>query len=246
MAEVTDDTKIVEMLGGEAGHAGNYLSRVYDQATGAYFTPVPANAAVIEDIEKLHARGAIGTGTSIAILDTGLMRQHPLIKKSLIEEVDFTNSSPEDGNGHGTMVALLALYASPAASLYSAKILDDAGEGKEQWMIAGIQWAIAKKATVINISAGIHNRKWGRDCQGNCRVCQAAKEATKQGIVVVAAAGNEAGTTYCPATVGVYGGDVIAVAAVDMETLKPASYSGKGDIAAPSGLYELRPVDNSE
>ncbi len=41
-----------------------------------------------------------------AILDTGLLSEHPLINGRVAEEVDFTGEGPEDGNGHGTAVAI--------------------------------------------------------------------------------------------------------------------------------------------
>ena len=123
--------------------------------------------------------------------------------KTLVESVDFTGTDLEDHNGHGTQVALLLLGAAPGTHLYSAKVLDNTGNGTPKALIEGIRWATSKKVTIINISAGIYGKKWGLlDCQGDCDVCQAAEEAGKAGIYVACAAGNIPNMTCCPATLG--------------------------------------------
>lgn len=237
--------KIVEIAGGKPGLSGAYLRNVYDVDAGIYYALVPSNHAFQEDVEGIHLRGFTGSGQSIAILDTGLLTHHPDLSKRLVESIDFTNTDTEDRNGHGTIVALLATWTSPDASLYNVKVLDDSGLGTKEALIEGIQWAISRKPTVINISAGICVKKWlFWDCKGDCDVCQAANEAVEKGIVVVAAAGNQPNTTYCPGTSGVKGGAVMAVEAFDMETLSHASYSGVGNIGAPAGGYFLRKVEH--
>jgi subtilisin family serine protease len=237
--------RVVEIVGGDAGTSAAYLSKVYDSELNKYYFPVPSNADFQEQLNSIHDKGFTGSGKSIAILDTGLLSHHPSLSNRIIESVDFTDSDYEDQNGHGTLVALLSVWASPNVSLYNVKVLDNEGYGTENALLKGIQWAMSKRPTIINISAGINSKKWWFwECKGTCKVCQAANEAVVQGIVVVVAAGNDPGITLCPATAGVKGeSSVIAIEAFNMDLLSRAPYSGTGNVGAPSGEYILHEVN---
>lgn len=227
----------VEIAGGKPGVSGAFLDAVYDAEEKKYFAPVNQDLGV----EKLHSVGFTGEGISIAILDSGLLTHHPSFSKRIVESVDFTDTGQEDQNGHGTVVALLAMTTAPGASLYNVKVLNNEGYGSKKALIKGIQWAASRKVNIINISAGIYPKKWGfLDCEGTCNVCRAAEVAAEQGVQVIAAAGNTPGITMCPGTSPF----VIAVEAYDMETLIRVPSSGNGIISAPVGKYLMREVES--
>jgi subtilisin family serine protease len=225
------DDRIVEILESRPGEEGKLLHKIYDSYTGTYQIPVPLDQAndvnVSQDMVK---RKLLESGETyethqllrVAIIDTGLMSSHPWINPLLEESVDFTGEGPEDLNGHGTAVALIVVNGVisliPRLRLLNVKVMDSDGRGTEETLIKGIQWAVQRKAVAVNISVGIYRKKWGLfECKGDCKLCRSAEIAAKAGVAIYAAAGNERGKTYCPATVGVRKKDsgVHSVAASD-------------------------------
>lgn len=241
------DKKRVEILDRIYDKKGSYLDRFYDPIADKYFAPVlPSSGPFFEWVRKMHKEGITGAGVKAAIIDTGMMLNHPRIKRNLEESVDFTGEGFEDLNGHGTMVTLIMLLTAPSARLLNVKTMDAKGRGTEEDLIKGIQWSVKKGAEVINISGGVYHKKWGLlECRGNCKICQAAESAAKSGVLVVAAAGNEPGKTYCPAKLGIINEDigVLSVGGYDYETGKICSYSGVGNLYYPVGKHRFIPLE---
>jgi subtilisin family serine protease len=142
-------------------------------------------------------RGFDGTGTTVAVLDTGVDATHP----DLAGKVDATeNFTPEptadDEHGHGTHVAATVAGTgngsqgrrkgvAPGARLISGRVLDRDGFGDESWIIAGMEWAAAKGADVVNVSIG------GDPTDGTDPMSVAVNELTaRTGTLFVIAAGN--------------------------------------------------------
>ncbi|MBN3931028.1 S8 family serine peptidase [Streptomyces verrucosisporus] len=110
--------------------------------------------------------GYDGEGVTIAVLDTGIDAAHPDFAGRIAAEKNFTASDDTgDRYGHGTHVASIAagsgaksggLYkgVAPGAKLLNAKVLDDAGYGSDSEIIAGMEWAVAQGAEVVNLSLG--------------------------------------------------------------------------------------------
>jgi len=240
------DEKIVEILNGIPGKKGAYLNQVYDPKIHKYFVPIFPDDPFFENIRKIHRNGYNGSNIKVAVVDTGLMLDHPWINRSIEKSIDFTGEGVEDLNGHGTMVALILLATAPGVKIFNVKVMDSEGRGTEKDLIKGIEWAVQEGAQIINLSVGVYRKKWGIwDCKGDCKICRVAEKAARSGVLVVAAAGNEPGKTYCPAKVGIIKRDigVISVAAYDFENKMIAPYSGVGNITAPVGKYSLVPVE---
>lgn len=178
-----------------------------------------------------------GKGAKVAVLDTGVDRNHPDLRpriESPDDLKDFSRSryGPGDVQGHGTHVAGSVLGSgplpgiAPEASLVVAKVLGDDGSGSVVDIAAGIRYAVARGSDVINMSLG--------GPQPDSFMPAAIKEAVEAGVIVVAAAGNEGpreNTSGYPAR---YAG-CISVAAVD-KNLAVARFSSRGKdvyIAAP-------------
>lgn len=185
-----------------------------------------------------HASGNKGTGMKVAILDTGIDYNHPDLAGNYRGGYDFVfnDNDPYDDNrfSHGTHVAGIiaaeengvgVIGVAPEAELFAVKVLDGGGFGREDWIIAGIEWAVLNGADIINLSIQ------GPHSQGLKDACDAAYNA---GVLLVAAGGNSlagGGPVKYPAAYD----SVIAVTGTDPSDL-PGYFSPIGDaleLAAP-------------
>lgn len=164
---------------------------------------------------------ADGTGTLIAIVDTGVDLAHPDLAAKLVvfPDADFvqpegkcqgarkprtcTQDGPQDENGHGTHVAGIAgaltnngvgvAGTAPGAQILPVRVLDENGSGTTEDVAAGIRYAAEKGADVINLSFGFDPGidKIAKLIGVLKPVEDAIKFAHASGAVIVAAAGNE-------------------------------------------------------
>lgn len=173
-----------------------------------------------------------GEGVEIAIIDTGIDYTHPDLAQNFGSDkgYDFVRDTkdPRDMDGHGTHVAGTACSPTCGVSLdsrlYGIRVLDENGSGSESDIIAGIDYCIKKGYDVANLSLGSSNAS--RAFESVCR------KAYDNGLVLVAAAGNE---EYGPDYPAAFGESVIAVAAVDSDN-EHAEFSNvwdTNDISAP-------------
>nr|WP_239148856.1 S8 family serine peptidase [Streptomyces sp. SID12501] len=112
------------------------------------------------------AAGYDGTGVKVAVLDTGVDTTHPDLASQVVAEQDFSGSSGTgDKFGHGTHVASTVAGTgakaggkykgvAPGAKILNGKVLDDSGFGSDSGIIAGMEWAVAQGAAVVNLSLG--------------------------------------------------------------------------------------------
>lgn len=172
----------------------------------------------------------------IAIVDTGVDLDHEDLAPKLTQGYDFVNSDSlaDDDNGHGTHCAGIAAAATNNAtgiaglgfdcSIMPIKVLDAGGTGTYSSVAAGIVWATDNGADVISLSLG--------GPAPSQTLLDAVEYAWSQGVVVVAAAGNDNSTqpSY-PA----YYEKAIAVAATDSSDLRASfsNYGGWVDVGAP-------------
>ncbi|MFH8619897.1 S8 family serine peptidase [Streptomyces sp. NPDC017979] len=108
--------------------------------------------------------GLDGQGVKIAVLDTGVDDTHPDLAGRQLAERNFTGAPDAvDRRGHGTHVASIATGSgaksggkfkgvAPAASYLDGKVLDDNGYGLDSEILAGMEWAVAQGADVVNMS----------------------------------------------------------------------------------------------
>ncbi len=106
-----------------------------------------------------------GSGVVVAVVDTGIYKNHPNLKGKVIQEKDFTGgSNPNDLDGHGTHVAGIiasnnSLYTgvAPGVNLVNVKSLTEGGVGNSFWVINGIEWALIQNnfsVDIVSMSAG--------------------------------------------------------------------------------------------
>jgi len=182
---------------------------------------------------------ARGTGAKIAILDSGIDREHSDIGNIAAQKNFFDGSTAvKDSYGHGTHVAgIVAALTNngrgvaggcPGCKLLVAKVMDNRGGVEDAQILPAIDWSVARGADVINFSFG-----GSGGSAGNGVLEAAINDAVAKGTVVVAAAGNEYGATtkQYPAAYQ----KVIAVSATN-ENDRLAGLSSRGswvDLAAP-------------
>ncbi|MEU4424062.1 S8 family peptidase [Actinoplanes sp. NPDC024001] len=196
-------------------------------------------------------RQSTGAGVTVAVIDTGVDGNHPDLAGQVLTGYDAirnTAGGNTDANGHGTHVAGTIAAATgngrgvagiaPDARILPVKALGADGSGWMSDTAEGIVWATDHGARVINMSLGAHERTQS--------VTAAIGYARRQGVTVVAAAGNERAkgspTSYPAADEG-----VIAVAATGARgEIAPFSNAGSYvDVAAP-GSHVLSTVPGDE
>jgi subtilisin family serine protease len=185
--------------------------------------------------------GYEGSGVEVAVLDTGVDAEHPDLVGKVKEARDFSGSAtgPEDHFGHGTHVAATIAGTgagaggsrkgvAPKADLVVGKVLADDGWGYDSWIIAGMEWAAAEGAKVVNMSLG------GAATDGTDPLSQAVNDITaRTGTLFVVSAGNE-GRDESIGTPGA-AASALTVAAVD-RTDALADFSSRGPRLGDAGL----------
>jgi subtilisin family serine protease len=182
------------------------------------------------------AAGYDGTGTKVAILDTGIDPNHPDVAGRVKTTQNFTDDPDAvDHHGHGTHVASTIAGSgaasggkykgvAPGADLYIGKVLNNAGEGPQSGVIAGMEWAVAQGADVVSMSLGAAAGSDGTD-----PLSQAVNQLTESsGTLFVIAAGN---TGPGKGTVGSPGAakDALTVGAVNKQD-QLAGFSSRGPV----------------
>ncbi|MFI6851999.1 S8 family peptidase [Streptomyces sp. NPDC050416] len=197
---------------------------------------------------KAWAAGYDGKGVKIAVLDTGVDATHPDLKGQVIDAKNFTTApDTSDKVGHGTHVASIAAGTgaksggkykgvAPGAKIINGKVLDDGGFGSDSEVLAGIEWAAAEGADVVNMSLG------GGDTPAIDPLEAAVNKLSEEkGILFAIAAGNEG--DFGEQTIGSPGSAAAALtvgAVDDKDVLADFSSRGPGmdgalkpDVTAP-------------
>jgi len=181
---------------------------------------------------------ADGTGTVVAVLDTGVEPCQPLIESRLLpggmdvvdgdlEPWETRDGVDEDGDGyideaagHGTFVASIIALVAPGARILPYRVLDDDGGGTAYGLALALADAIDRGVDVINISLTYHTRSTVVDLL--------LERAAERGIVVVAAAGNDPTTT-------------LPFPAVDSHVLAVTAMAADGNSLASFASTSLQP-----
>jgi len=230
---------------GRAGAPGDW-----QQLQWNFAGPFGVNAP--EAWSNMVADGAPGgRGVIVAVLDTGVayanrgpFRRSPDFSRfEFVNGYDFIahNAFPNDRNGHGTFVTGTIAEATNnrygltglayGARIMPVRVLDSAGEGEASTIAEGVRFAANHGARVINLSLEFSSNVTASDIP---ELIEALRYARRRGVVVVAAAGNEAHTAIAyPARAP----DVVAVGATtEHGCLADYSNDGAGlTLVAPGG-----------
>src|SRR4029077_12678286 len=106
--------------------------------------------------------GATGVGLTVAIIDSGVERDHPavggMLRRSMrveLGEGDPTVVEDAEGTdvvGHGTACAGIIHDFAPQAELVSVRVLGPDNRGKGAAFAAALEWAVGQGVSVVNLS----------------------------------------------------------------------------------------------
>ncbi|MBW2272379.1 MAG: S8 family serine peptidase [Deltaproteobacteria bacterium] len=207
--------------------------------------------------------GLTGAGVTVAVLDTGVARNHPDVASAIIAEQCFCSggggcclggnatrsgwSAAYDDHHHGTHVTSIItgkglvapVGVAPGTRIVAVKVLDANNRFCcSSDVIAGLDWILANRpdVRVVNMSLGTDTIYEG-DCDTQTASTMAYARAidalTERGVAVFAASGNAASPNAMKAPACV--ANAISVGAVDDDG-KVARFSDSGatlDLLAP-------------
>ncbi len=199
-----------------------------DDVSFLFETYVPdANYAEYVEASTVHSEGTLGSGVTVAVVDTGYW-PHPALDynsnnegrvlvqyDAILDQIDAVGlpTVDTDDNGHGTYVTSVLLSSetsgpgkkhgvAPMANLVSVKAFGADGSSSYLDVIRGIDFIVQNKAVydikVVNLSFGSP----AQSLYWQDPLAQAVMAAWHAGIVVVTSAGN---TGPEPMTIGVPG-----------------------------------------
>ncbi|WPX09094.1 S8 family peptidase [Anaerocellum danielii] len=193
---------------------------------------------------------AKGKNVKVAILDSGIDLNHPDLKSAnIIKTINFVepNKPALDETGHGTFITgIIAAQnnnfgivgIAPEAEIFILKILNKKLEGKVDVVARALDWCVKNKINIVNMSFSTSS--------DNPKLRKAILNATKHGIIIVAAARNSFGSKAgYPASYN----EVISIASVNYKNqISEFSSQGKIDFCsygenilstAPNNSYKL-------
>lgn len=152
---------------------------------------------------KTHARVQVerawelasGAGVTVAILDTGVEKDHPDLKDRMVPGWDAVNGDddPFDDHSHGTSCAGIVAATpnnaigtagiAPNARIMPIKVLNKRGVGPLEWAAAGIVWAADHGARVVSMSFG--------EDEPSQVLQDAVDYARAKGVLCIASMGND-------------------------------------------------------
>jgi subtilisin family serine protease len=117
--------------------------------------------------------GSIGKGVRVAVVDSGIDQDHPVLDGSVqggvvveLEGEGLNKTRIEDADpsrdlyGHGTACAGILHDLAPQAELYSVGVLGRDLTGRAIQFAAGLRWAIENEMDVINLSLSTSRKEY--------------------------------------------------------------------------------------
>ncbi|AWL17876.1 peptidase S8 [Acinetobacter nosocomialis] len=154
---------------------------------------------------QANTKGFNGTGSSVAVLDTGVNYLHSDFDCTAVNSPSSTcrvvyafDSAPDDGslddNGHGSNVSAIVSKVATKTKIIGIDVFRS-GSAYDSDILAGINWAVNNAKTynikAINLSLGIPGVKYKSECS-NSSYATAFANARAAGVVPVVASGNDA------------------------------------------------------
>lgn len=178
-----------------------------------------------------------GAGITVGVVDTGIAMHPDLLVDGGVNTVlgENPNDFGDNGDGHGTHVAGIIAARGPAptgmrgiaphVTLRSYRVFGEKKHGASNFAIAkALDRAVADGCDLINMSLG--------GGAPDVATQEAIADACSQGVVVIAAAGND---TRSPVSFPAADSLAIAVSAMGRKGTFPSDATQSGDVAKPFG-----------
>ncbi len=172
-------------------------------AWSAAFEDVAAVAALPlgEDAREWAWGGADGSGVKVAVVDSGVMAEHPAVGGvdgyvAVVADPEqetgfrYDEAPHEDLVGHGTACAGIIRSLAPEVEIYSVRVLGENLKGQGALLLAGIEWALDHGMDVVNMSLSSKAERMFAPLH------EVADEAYFGSNLLVCAANNVPGPTY--------------------------------------------------
>lgn len=110
---------------------------------------------------NVAAPGPAANAVTIGLIDSGITPDHPQLSAYMVAAKDFTGEGLQDVLGHGTALALVAVFDHPDArvKLVSAKVATRSGAVREGALLDAIDWVVRQGATAVHIGASFHGSR---------------------------------------------------------------------------------------
>ncbi|MBS1818330.1 MAG: S8 family serine peptidase [Acidobacteria bacterium] len=144
---------------------------------------------------RTEGRRLPGRGVCVAVIDSGVHAAHPHVRGVAggvaIQPGGAVSGDYTDRIGHGTAVMAAIKEKAPFADCYAVRIFDNRLSASAPTLIAAIDWAVAARVHVINLSLGTANLAHADAFDG------AVARAAAAGVTIVAARDDE-GVEWLP------------------------------------------------
>ncbi len=163
----------------------------------------------------------------VAVLDTGVDTRIPALSSRLASKPGYNffdaNDDVSDSDGHGTKVALLVTQfcGNSGCRILPVKMTKTGAGLTPKDLAAGIRFAVANGARIINISSGM--------TKGSAELEAAVAEASSRGVVVITAAGTGISNPF---------------RSDELSKVYPQSYPEVIVVGAQSSLEQFDPIMN--
>jgi tetratricopeptide (TPR) repeat protein len=249
--------------------AGTFLHLVRDPMSGQYLAPSyigleeqieAAHRRILEvrelpggadlPVEGLNLQpyptpvmGPISWGfrsDRIAIIDSGVLPQHPLVTSAIAEVHDVTGEGIEDRNGHGTIQAIRHHWVEPRARLVIVKAFAGLQARPTVWtLLKALEYVRQADVGYVFMAGGVDQAS----DPGACRICEMA-DAVCEAVglkdeAFVATRGNMGSEgRWCPAEAE----HVTGIVVIDSDTMKPGYGPAGGFGVTQKGPYASFPT----
>jgi len=178
-----------------------------------------------------------GTGVRVAVIDSGVEADHPLVgglAGAVVVEPDPDGEPPDvryvegphdDLYGHGTACAAIIRRLAPDVELWSVRVLGERLTGKAWVFAAGLEWCLEHGVRVLNLSLSTSNDDYFDLFH------ELVDRCAYEGVILVSAMANERKATYPSEFAGVF--SVAATDGSDVERIlrnpaPPAEWGAPG------------------
>lgn len=152
---------------------------------------------------KINDSGVTGSGTAVAVLDTGVNYTLPAFGSCTAPGIpagckvayfqDFTQRGGLDASGHGTNVAGIIVGVAPDTKIVALNVFRADGYAYETDVIEALDWVLANRTayniSVVNLSLG--TGRYAASCS-NLAVAKVIDDLKRAGIVTIVPSGNDA------------------------------------------------------